>query len=131
MERFLWIASHFSARFLFILLCIGIGFLIYVLPNEIVFDMIKSHKTLWIILGIIALAIAVPLGVIGGKAGYEHVEMGRSRHWNYRSTEYSRSDDRLRNTLYWAIEFALYPVNIVLIVAIIVFIKLLVPVTNL
>jgi hypothetical protein len=131
MERFLWIASHFSARFLFILLCVGIGFLIYVLPNDIVFDVIKSHKTLWVTLGIITLVFAIPLGIIGGKAGYKYVEMGRSRHWKYRSTAYSRSDDRLRNTLYWAIEFALYPANVSIIIAIIICFKLFVPSANL
>ncbi len=114
----MWIASHFSSKVLFMLLCFGIGLLFYSLPNNVILDSINSHKALLITLAIITVAIAIPLGVIGGKAGYKYVEMGRSRHWNYRSTAYSRSDDRFRNTLYWAVEFALYPVNVYLIVAI-------------
>lgn len=102
------------------LLCFGIGLLFYSLPNNVILDSINSHKALLITLAIITVAIAIPLGVIGGKAGYKYVEMGRSRHWNYRSTAYSRSDDRFRNTLYWAVEFALYPINLYLIVAIVV-----------
>lgn len=131
MERFLWIASHFSARVLFILLCFGIGFIFYAFPNDAVLDIFKNHKALWIALGIITIACAIPLGVIGGKAGYKYAEMGRSRHWNYRSTAYSRKDDTLRNTFYWAIEFALYPVDVFLIAAIIICFNYLTPVANL
>lgn len=131
MERFMWIASHFSSKVLFMLLCFGIGLLFYSLPNNVILDSINSHKALLITLAIITVAIAIPLGVIGGKAGYKYVEMGRSRHWNYRSTAYSRSDDRFRNTLYWAVEFALYPVNVYLIVAIVVCFNILSASSNL
>lgn len=130
MERFLWIASHFSARLLFFILAAGIVFLSAQLPYEFVVTFIKSHQVTLVATATVTAIFSVILAVIGGKAGYEHVEMGRSRQWHYRNTAYSKSDNHFSNTIYWAIEFALYPINIFLIIILITGVKIL-PLANL
>lgn len=127
MERFLWIASYFPTRPLFVLLAFGNGVIYGVFLRELVPDMFHAHATLWISVGIITLLAAICLAVVGGKAGSEYAEMGRSRQWNYRNTTYSRSDDTFGSTVYWAVEFALYPINVLLIVALVFGVKLLIP----
>lgn len=115
MERFLWLISHFSCRIAIVLLCIPDGLWLYGLyySGELK-SYVNANLPLIITISVITLLASITMAVIGGKAGYEYVDMERSRRWMYSSTAFSRGDSTFMNVLYWACKFALLPIILVL-----------------
>ncbi len=115
MDTFLWLISHFSCRITVVLLSVldflGLSWLH---QSGGLKALVKTHIPLIITIGIIMLLFSITFAVIGGKAGYEYVDMERSRRWLYRSTAFSRGDNTFMNVLYWACKFALIPIIIAL-----------------
>lgn len=113
MERTLWILSKFSFRITVVLLGL-VDFYAYSCMYETgeITTLIARYKWLLLLLCIIVLISCIVCSIYGGKLGYKYVEMGRSRRWHYKATEYEQKDSRLRNTLYWAGKFALIPIII-------------------
>lgn len=121
MDTFLWIISHFSCRLLVILLGIPDTICVLILHDEgKLVPYINTHIPLLVTLGTITLISSITLAVIGGRAGYDYVEMGRSRFWHYRNTSYSRGDSTFKNVLYWAGKMAMLPIVLVLLIILIV-----------
>lgn len=115
MEKFLWLISHFSCRVAVVLLSIPDLLWLSGLYNsgELKY-FINTHMPLIITISVITLLSSIVMAIIGGKAGYEYVDMERSRRWQYRSTAFSRGDSTFMNVLYWACKFALLPIILVL-----------------
>ena len=115
MKTFIWLISHFSCRLAVLLLGIPDALWLYLL-NEggKLKPYIICHKPLLITVGVITLLSSTALAFIGGKAGYQYVDMERSGFWRYRSSAFTRGDNTFRNTLYWIGKFALLPIILVL-----------------
>lgn len=115
METFLWLISHFSCRIAVVLLSIPDALWLYGLYNSgELKSYVNAHLPLIILVSAITLLSSLTMAVIGGKAGYEYVDMERSRRWIYSSTAFSRGDSTFMNILYWACKFALLPIILVL-----------------
>lgn len=115
MDGFLWLISHFSCRLTVVLLSIPDLLWLYGLYNTgKLRPYVSAHIPLLITISIIMLLLSITFAIIGGKAGYEYVDMERSRRWLYRSTAFSRGDNTFMNVLYWACKFALFPIIIAL-----------------
>lgn len=121
MENFIWFISHFSCRIAIVLLGIPDALWLFALYDAgKLKPYIHTHYPMLIVICIITVISSIVLAIIGGKAGYKYVDMGRSRHWLYRSTAFSRCDNTLENVLYWSGKFALFPIVFVLLVFFIV-----------
>lgn len=115
MDGFLWLISHFSCRIAVVLLSVldflGLGWLY---QSSVLKTYVNTHIPLLVTIGITTIILSIIFAILGGKAGYEYVNMERSRRWLYRSTAFSRGDNTFMNVLYWACKFALLPIILVL-----------------
>lgn len=115
MDGFLWLISHFSCRLTVVLLSIPDLLWIYGLYNTgKLRPYVNAHIPLLVTIGITTIILSIFFAILGGKAGYEYVNMERSRRWLYRSTAFSRGDKTFMNVMYWACKFALFPIILVL-----------------
>ena len=115
MKKFLWLISHFSCRVAVVLLSTSDLLLLCCLYNSCeIKSYVNAHFPLIITISVITLLASITMAIIGGKAGYEYVDMERSRRWLYGSTAFSRGDSTFMNALYWACKFALLPIILVL-----------------
>lgn len=111
MEKFLWLISHFSCRVATLLIgFIDALWLCMKYENGNLLAYIHKHIPLLISIGAVILILSISMAIIGGKAGYNYAEMGRSKSWNYRNTSFARGDNTFINVMYWAGKFFLLPV---------------------
>lgn len=117
MNNLLWIFSHIPVRIIIIILSIfDYSLLVHLEKKGVLIPFYASHRILLITIIVVTLASSIYLAIIGGKAGQKYVEMGRSRHWHYRSTDLTKKDNTFRNILYWACKFAALPLMFILLV---------------
>lgn len=121
MERFLWLLTYIPARVLVFLLAIGDFFAYAIMDLEYhIGEWVIKHTTYVYVIITLIVICSIILAIIGGRLGYQYVELQRSRHWHYRATSYEGHSDRLNNTLYWAGKFFLIPIILVMLVFFIV-----------
>ncbi len=107
MEKLIWLLTFFHARVLFVSISIVNAVLLADLHQKgILQESILSNSYFALIVGTISVVVCIVSAIVGGKIGYNYVEMFRSKFWHYHSTKYSDINSKARNVIYWACKFA-------------------------
>ena len=127
----MWFISHFSARIIVCILGVidAFGMFVFYCEGSLI-PYVKSHIPLLISIVCVTILISLLLSFLGGKAGYDYRDMGRSRRWEYVHTDFSRGDNTFLNVIYWACKFALFPVIAMLVILLIIEVIYIFPLLN-
>lgn len=113
MERLIWLLSYIPVRvniFLFGGVDAVALYLLY--GSERRENSLLFNRAFLIALFVVILLLFIVMAIVGWHIGRKYVEMGRSRHWHYRATQFSLFNNELSNIMYWTCKMACFPIMI-------------------
>ena len=107
MEKLIWLLSFIPARIvLAIISLINVILFENIYQRGILQGSLFSNSTFILIAVSISTIACIVSAIVGGKIGYNYVEMFRSKHWHYHSTRFYDISTKVKNMIYWAGKFA-------------------------
>ena len=113
MQRLIWLLSFIPVRINIFLFGGVDAFALYLLyGSDIMNNSLFFNRAFLIAMFVVLLILFIVMAVVGWRIGREYVEMGRSRQWHYRATQFSRFNNEFSNIMYWTGKMACLPIMI-------------------